>query len=475
MGSELADDGAVPDTAEQARGLLDRAAVRAAGLARVQRELVGELIGLWPTSAWLAAGATSAKAWLLAYSSLSEPEAHRLVKVAELCAAHPVLAGAVTSGELAVKRAWTLARVVTAERAPFVAEVVGPLLGLNGRTGDDEEFAAGVRFWVERVDEAVPVRREGPHWLALTPSLFGGGDINGQLSPSAFANVGAAVGGWVQDPDPVDAPYRRSLRERQADALDDLCAASLPGGTGGEVDDDVTDEELEARAGDTVDGWAGPDDLDETLAHAGCPGCADCDGDGGLDPLVALRGRLARAETARRRRLRRRMKVRSGATVNATVDIRTLLGLRDRTDLDDLVYRGDGFTLTRGVLERLCCDTGMLTTLFDGPRSLIDANARTEHFTTTQRRAIAARDRCCVFPGCRRPPRHCDIHHLQPRSHGGPTRAANGALLCRFHHRLVHDHHWQLRLGDDGHWIATDPHGRTWTGRPAPPTEATAA
>ena len=463
------------DVAEEARALLDRAAERADGFARGQRELVGELIGLWPTVAWSVAGATSAKAWLLAYSPLSELEAHRLVKVAELCAAHPELAEAVTSGRLAVKRAWTLARFVTAERAGFVAEVIDPLLGLNDRTSDDEDFAAAVRFWAERVDEQVPARAEGRHWLALTPSLFGGGGINGQLSPSAFANVGAALDGRIQDPDPVDAPYRRSFRERQADALDDLCAASLPGGVGGEVDDDVTDEELDLRGEDTGDGWSDTDDLDQHLAHTDCAGCEDCDETGGLDPLAALRRRLADAETARRRRLRRRMKVRSGATVNAIVDVRTLLGLRDRTDLDGLVYRGQGFTLTRGLLERLCCDTGMLVTLFDGKHSLIDANARTEHFTAAQRRAIAARDRCCVFPGCRRPPRHCDIHHLEARARGGPTRVSNGALLCRFHHRLIHEAGWRLRIGADGQWIAIDRHGHTWTGRPAPPTAATAA
>ena len=148
--------------------LLDRAAERADGFARGQRELVGELIGLWPSAAWSVAGASSAKAWLLAYSSLSELEAHRLVKVAELCAAHPRLAEAVVSGELAVRRAWALARLVTAERAGFVGEVIEPLLGLNDRSTDDEDFVAAVRYWAERVDEQRPVRGEGRHWLALT-------------------------------------------------------------------------------------------------------------------------------------------------------------------------------------------------------------------------------------------------------------------------------------------------------------------
>ncbi|HEU5083144.1 MAG TPA: hypothetical protein VFU14_07380, partial [Acidimicrobiales bacterium] len=53
------------DTAALARERLDRAAGFAAQVEDAQRQLLGSLISLWPTSAWLAAGATSAKRWLL--------------------------------------------------------------------------------------------------------------------------------------------------------------------------------------------------------------------------------------------------------------------------------------------------------------------------------------------------------------------------------------------------------------------------
>ena len=338
-----------PDyTAASARAQLDQAAAMAATFADTQRRLVATLIELWPTAAWLAAGATSAKAWLLAYTTLSYHEAHRLESVAELCAAHPSLADAVISGTLAIKRAATLARFVTPARAPYLDALLGPLLELNDNTADDDTFTTAIRFWAGQVDQETQPHTPRPHTLALTPSLFGGGELHGQFSPSAFATICAAIAGWTQDPDPTDAPYQRSLRERQADALDDLCAASLT-----DTEDPDTDDDPE---GDTFDGFAPTDTLDEWLAAT--------EAGEDITDLDALRRRLRTMEKIRRRRTRRRTRIRSGATINAIVDIRTLLGLRDATDLEDLVLRGDGWHLTRDLLERLVCDSGLLATLF---------------------------------------------------------------------------------------------------------------
>src|SRR3546814_1948634 len=65
------------------------------------------------------------------------------------------------------------------------------------------------------------------HSISMTQRLFGGGEVHADLSPSAFLNVATALDAWTDDPDPTDAPYQRSLGERRADALDDLCRASL--------------------------------------------------------------------------------------------------------------------------------------------------------------------------------------------------------------------------------------------------------
>src|SRR3546814_18221521 len=83
---------------------------------------------------------------------------------------------------------------------------------------------------------------------------------------------------------------------------------------------------------------------------------------------------------------------------NVHGDLRTLAGLRDVDDLDDLVLRGDGWRLTKEAAERLLCDTAMVAVLFDGKGHLLDANDAAETWTPRQPRAIAAHHRHCTLP-----------------------------------------------------------------------------
>jgi hypothetical protein len=77
------------------------------------------------------------------------------------------------------------------------------------------------------------------------------------------------------------------------------------------------------------------------------------------------------------------------------------------------------------------------------------------------RRAVAARHPHCAFPGCDQPTSVCQIHHLTPRSQGGPTALRNLVPLCAFHHLIViHRWGWTLRLKPDGTTTATSPDGR---------------
>ena len=77
------------------------------------------------------------------------------------------------------------------------------------------------------------------------------------------------------------------------------------------------------------------------------------------------------------------------------------------------------------------------------------------------RRAATSRHPHCAFPGCDQPASVCQIHHLIQRSEGGPTTLRNLVPLCAFHHLIViHRWGWTLTLHTDGTTTATSPDGR---------------
>ena len=438
------------DGAASARAALDRAAGLVESMEAAQRSVIAALVELWPTSAWIAAGCTSARSWLMAYGGLSHRDAARLEHITELCVRHPRLRASIIEGSLPLRAAAQLARAVTTERAPWLTDrAIDTLLDLA--TTDPGSFADALAYWSERVDEHLAPRRIQDHSLTISRRLFGGGELHATLAPVSFERVCAAIDAFSQDPDPTDAPYTRTLSERRADALDDIADHAL---THHHHDNDHAQCDG-PDPDDTYDGLYPGDLLDEALDPA----------NEGLDHLDLLRARLRTADAHQRRRARRQTKPRSGVTVNVHIDLRTLAATRDIDDLQDLVHRGEGWTLTRRAAEQFLCDTNLIATLFDGHNQVLDANTAAERFTRRQRRALAARDHHCVFPGCSRLPKHCDAHHLTERAKGGPTTIANGALLCRFHHRLLHQHHWTLHQDTNGTWTATDPHGTTWYGR----------
>jgi hypothetical protein len=84
--------------------------------------------------------------------------------------------------------------------------------------------------------------------------------------------------------------------------------------------------------------------------------------------------------------------------------------------------------------------------------------------SAAQRRALAARDRGCVIPGCRVPVERTDAHHVRWWSLDGETDIENLALLCGRHHDDVHAGVWTLQMIDGVCWAV--PPGWMVPGRP---------
>ena len=88
--------------------------------------------------------------------------------------------------------------------------------------------------------------------------------------------------------------------------------------------------------------------------------------------------------------------------------------------------------------RRIACDASIRRVVMAGRSEPLDVGPRTPVVSPGMRRAVIVRDRRCRFPGCDRPHPWCDAHHVVHWADGGPTALPNLILLCRRHHRMVH-------------------------------------
>ncbi|MEU8239578.1 DUF222 domain-containing protein [Actinoplanes missouriensis] len=113
-------------------------------------------------------------------------------------------------------------------------------------------------------------------------------------------------------------------------------------------------------------------------------------------------------------------------------------------------YTESGARLDAEAARRMACDARILPVVLGGAGEPLDLGRSRRLFSPAQRQALAVRDGGCAFPDCDRPPSWCEAHHMLPWDHDGPTDVAQGVLLCRPHHRLVHGGGWTACRGADG-------------------------
>jgi 5-methylcytosine-specific restriction endonuclease McrA len=108
----------------------------------------------------------------------------------------------------------------------------------------------------------------------------------------------------------------------------------------------------------------------------------------------------------------------------------------------------EGSHVPAGTSQRLACDASRVVMRHDAAGRVVEVGARTRTIPPALRRALLHRDRSCRFPGCTI--RVGQGHHVQHWAQGGPTTLANLALLCRRHHRAVHEEGYRVERLPDG-------------------------
>ena len=108
----------------------------------------------------------------------------------------------------------------------------------------------------------------------------------------------------------------------------------------------------------------------------------------------------------------------------------------------------EGARVSAETSQRLACDASRVVMRHDADGGITEIGARTRTIPPALRRALQHRDRGCRFPGCGS--RFGQGHHIHHWAHGGPTTLSNLAMLCRRHHRAVHEEGYRVEQAADG-------------------------
>src|SRR5438874_2657419 len=353
-------------------------------------------------------GFSSCAAWLSWRVGLDLGAAHERVRVPRALATLPRLAQAMESGELSYAKVRALTRVATPETEERLLAV--------GRAGTAEHVERIVRGWrrVDRLAEAQETaRRHKSRALHVYQDEDGMVVIWGRLAPEVGAVVRQALDAARE------ALYQHA---RGSNAGAGMINKNVPAGT---FPADVSPEPptMAQQQADALGLLA------ETALHHG------------IDPGAPGE--------------RYQVVVHVDAPVLADADA------PGQSVLDD------GAHVSAETSQRLACDASRVVMRHDPDGRILEVGARTRTIPPALRRALHHRDRGCRFPGCGL--RFGQGHHIRHWAHGGPTTLSNLALLCRRHHRAVHEEGYQVERRPDGELRFRRPDGRPLPESPALP------
>src|SRR5438128_11703895 len=353
-------------------------------------------------------GFRSCAHWLTWRVGMDPGAARERVRVARALGTLPRLAEALACGALSYSKVRALTRVATPETEERLLKV--------GRAGTAEHVERIVRAWrrVDRIGEAEQSRRRHrARGLHVYQDEDGMVVIHGRLEPEA------------------GAVFRKAL-EAAREALYERARAN------GVTNTSVSAETLDPATGlivcEDMPTW-GQQQADalgllaETVLHHGIePGTP-----GGRYQVVVH--------------------------VDASV-------LADPEAPGQSVLE-DGAHVSAETSRRLACDASRVVMRHDPDGNVVEVGARTRTIPPAIRRALHHRDHGCRFPGCGLP--FGQGHHIRHWAQGGPTTLSNLAMLCRRHHRAVHEDGYQVERQPDGELRFRRPDGRPLPDVPSQP------
>jgi Domain of unknown function (DUF222)/HNH endonuclease len=368
-------------------------------------------------------GYVTTAAYLRHACKLTAGAARGRVDTAGLLNDWPMVAAAFADGAISYPHA----AMVTSTLATLPAAIAvdaQPVLVEAAKLLDTRRLAQTARRLRHIIDPdgqgTLDERHYEQRWLEVAATFAGTVAINGVLDAESGAVLLTALEALIGPPSPDD---ERTGSQRRADALVELARvgldhASLPD-VGGERPHLLVVTTIEGLRGDPGAqpaelSWAGSVHND-TLRRLAC------------DPIVTR-----------------------VVTTEPTALLRTGRGVFEPHRAKTGTQQGEKARQQRErpEISKLLLDS--LPPQLRGPCQPLDVGRADRLATAPMRKALLIRDRGCAAPGCLCPPGRLEAHHIVHWIDGGATAVYNLVLLCRRHHRFVHERGWQIALNADG-------------------------
>jgi hypothetical protein len=374
---------------------------------------------------WNNGACLSCAHWLCYRVGLAMRAARERVRVARALGTLPRLAQALARGELSYSKVRALTRIATPETEERLVKV-----GLSGTAEHVERIVRGWRRVDRKLEAEDMVRRHKNRALHVYHDDDGMVIIRARLEPQAGAAFIQAI-----------AAARMALWQRTKDAAG--------GPAGPRVDGPAGPRAVEGPAGpQALEGPAGPRYVDgpaEPRYQDGSPEAPTIE-QREADALALV------AETALHHGIDPGV---PGERYQVVVHIDAAV-LAD-ADAPGQSVLEDGAYVAAETSQRLACDASRVVMRHDADGRITEVGARTRTIPPALRRALEHRDQGCRFPGCGR--RFGQGHHIRHWAHGGPTTLSNLAMLCRRHHRAVHEEGFQVERQPGGELCFRRPDG----------------
>ena len=137
----------------------------------------------------------------------------------------------------------------------------------------------------------------------------------------------------------------------------------------------------------------------------------------------------------------------------------------ESTDLAGELERGG--LIDSETVQRIACDATIAIAVDDDVGHTMYEGRAQRFPTQAQRREVMRRDRHCRFPDCTNKT-FTNVHHIVPWEPEGRTDLDNLALMCLYHHHLVHSEGWTMSGNANGELTFVGPTARVMTSRPSP-------